>query len=872
MSYANYDDVVDQLREAGLVLELPLKVATGSKSVRCLVDGGDAEKRGWYRLHEWLMDSGDLMLVGSFGVFHGDDPGTCKVELTKKCTACSREMGLKEKACPSCGSKDIQKRGLSDEQKAALKDRMAQDKKRAQAERNAEIEQAAQWAAAVWRSCREPEPNEHGYLARKKLKTTGGARIFVSNDGINLVGANGDDYKYLSVFHGALVVPMCDATGKVFGLQFILDRIKHKDRISRTERDKDYWPAGMSVESHYWLIGPSPSVVCLTAEGFATGLTLHEETGHPVAVAFAANNLGPVAKAIKAQYRRAKQLICADDDFLQRCAECKTYTIVAETNCTHCGKPHRKQNAGVRRAADAALAVDGAWIAPVFSAPRPVDRKGPTDFNDLAALEGPQAVRAQIEQRLVDLKIAPVPAAPSRDAGADDQGGGERRRAESVMPVDELVDRFMPLDDGTGDYVFDTWTNRIAKKAQMLSMLPAGARGDDIKRHPVWQARGAFYLDQVGFDPTGKDEKIKLNTWKGFEMKPEYGPCDLITDLASLLCSAEKNAEEVRDFLLDSLAFQVQNPGVKLASAIIMQGGQGAGKSTFFDIMMSIFGRYGKTLNQRALEDKFNSDWVEEALFVKCEEIAASADVWHIKGEVKDLITGEHLRANEKNSVARSIRNRMNFVILSNETIPIPLDRDDRRMLVIRTPPAAPQDFYREVHRDIENGGIARFFGYLLKRDVSKFHPKTQPPMTESKRRLIVASSPSEQIFVEEWLEGSIEFGGRQLPVCPCTGTQLHTAYARWARHSLVSRPRDLNQFISFIHGLSGWQAGKSCATFEDLNSSAKKNRKMIIPSYEALAKSTKHGATVIDQGTNSQQRWLTDGFFAFNEVLAAAQ
>ena len=63
--------------------------------------------------------------------------------------------------------------------------------------------------------------------------------------------------------------------------------------------------------------------------------------------------------------------------------------------CAHCGDPHRKGNAGLQRAQEAA-GDTGAFILPRFAEGRPADRKGPTDFNDLHAIEGIDAVRVQI--------------------------------------------------------------------------------------------------------------------------------------------------------------------------------------------------------------------------------------------------------------------------------------------------------------------------------------------------------------------------------------------------------------------------------------------------------------------------------------------
>ena len=866
MGYANYDDVVDQLREAGLEIELPLMVATKSKSIRCKVSGEDSEKRGWYRLHEWLMDSGELMLVGSFGIFHGDDPGTRKIELTKKCTACGREIGLKEKTCPGCGSKDIKKRGLSDEQKEVLKDRIAQDKKRAHAERQSEIEQAAQWASAVWRTCVELQPAGHDYLRRKKLKTTGGARMFVSNDGINLVGAKAEDYKYLSNFQGALVVPMCDATGKVFGLQFILDRVVHKERISRTERDKEYWPAGLSKVGHYWLIGQSPSLICLTAEGFATSLTLHEETGHPVAVAFDAGSLGAVTKAIKSQYRRAKQLICADDDWLQRCAECKTYTPVTEITCTHCGKAHRKQNAGIQRAADAALAVDGAWIAPVFADARPADRKGPTDFNDLACLEGPQAIRAQIEQKLAALKIAPLPASPSRAAGNQPPGGGgiedERLAAVSTMCVDDLVERFIYVDDPTGDFVFDYWTNEVCKSSKMIKLLPARVRGDDIKEHYIWKSR-AVYIDQIGFDPGGEDKNVICNRWRGWPTKPKAGNCESLLDLLRFICSGDSKRDELFEWVIRWLAYPIQHHGAKMHTAIVVHGPQGTGKSRFFEAYAKIFGDYSIVINQGAIEDKFNSDWSERKLFVLADEIVARSDMYHLKNQLKAFITGEWVRVNPKNVAAHKERNHMNIVFTSNEKMPIVLEDDDRRHCVIWTPPKMNEAFYTEVNAEIEQGGIEALHQYLLELDLGDFKPWTKPPMTKAKKDLITLSLGSDEVFLRDWQAGYID----GLLFSPIGTSTLYAEYLAWCKREGESYPRPAKHFLAAVEK-PGWVIGRP-DRYTDLHATSTVSWRCIIPPDEEMAKTKGHDFRM--KPGQKKTSWLTECYFAVEEALHKA-
>lgn len=886
-NYLNKEDVLAQLRAAGLLIKGELVVlAQGKKrSTRCLVDGEDGQKRGWYRLYELVTQQGEYFLIGSYGVYQGDDSGARKIELTKRCEHCGYEMALRERQCPSCKHTVFKRRELSEEEREAIKKRQAEDRKRVQAERNAEIERAAKWARAVWYASVPAEQGGHDYLTRKHLASPGGTRIFPGVDGIMLEGAEDDDYRYLARFAGTLTLPMCDTAGRIFALQFILSREKHQDWIQRRDgRDKEYWPRGMSKDGHFWMLG-TPGAVILTAEGFATAQTLHDETGHAVAVTFDAGNQPKVAQVLRKHYRSARILACADDDWLQKCRECKGWTPVAQEACCHCGKPHGKQNAGIARAREAAMLVDGAWIAPAFAVERPSDRKGPTDFNDLAALEGAQAVRGQIEAKLAELGIAPAasPPAPAaaRRAGDPTEGGGgyEPPPAMSVMSLDALVERFVPIDDGTGAYVFDAWTRKIVLVKQMIALLPAGTRAEDIKRHPLWLSRGAYYLDQVGFDPGGTDAAVKLNTWRGWPLTPRRGSCELLIQTLWLLCSKEEYgagttrkeasgklidvsgksaADEVVHWILCWMAYPLQHPGAKMSSAVIMHGPQGTGKSTIFQTLAKIYGDYATVLNQRGLEDKFNADWVDNKLFVLAEEVVTRQDMWHIKNELKELVTGEWIRVNPKNVTAYRQRNHLNLCYLSNEGLPLPIDEDDRRHLVVYTPPAVGEEFYDELYLELENGGVEAFYDYLLSYDTTGFHPKKRPPLTKSKERLVDLSQTSEKRFVAEWRAGELPW-----PFVPCLSTDLYRAYATWCRERGVRNPREFNQFIGEVKRIQGWEKDRGYV-FESVDYIGKpKQLRLVIPDLRSLAEA---GCSKPDDKTAAQ--WLTNCRFKFANSL----
>ena len=779
MGWSNFDDVLGQMQAFGLDIEAQ-DVVIGTRR-RCRAKDGGREKRGWFQLYELpKADGSGLLIVGSFGCFWGVENVVQKVELPSK-----------------------ERKAMSSEQLDALKARIAADKKRAEAESERIAAECSRRADFAWRMhCKEGSRDQSEYLKRKQIEIHGG--------------------RFLP--GGKFCIPVQDSSRRTYGLQVIYNekRAFFKDD---EERDKSFWPKGLAKKGNFFLIGGIPDRLLLIAEGFATAASLHQATKLPVAVAFDAGNLLPVAKNLRAKYKRANILICADDDYVRKCKACKKHYKSTDIICPHCKKQdENRKNEGITAARNAALAVEGEVVFPVFTDERPTDTKGPTDFNDLHLLEGRHVVAKQIEATLTALGW---PATPAARGSAGQPGGGEqgeRRQAQSVMDLDDVVERFVPLDDGTGDYVFDTWTNKVAKRTQMIALLAAGVRGDDIKRHPVWITRGAYYLDQVGFDPSTKDSAVKLNTWRGWPTKPHAGECERLLETLWYLCGKEDNQEEVYNWILNWMAYPLQNPGAKMASAIIMHGPQGTGKSSVFQTLAKIYGDYSTVLNQRGLEDKFNSDWSDSKLFILAEEVVTRAEMWHIKNELKELVTGEWIRINPKNIAAYRQRNQVNIAYLSNENQPLPLDNDDRRHLVVYTPPALSEEYYDALYLELENNGPAAFYDYLLRRDLSGFHPKKRPPMTQAKKNLVALSQASEIRFVNDWITGDWI-----LPVCPCLSSDLYAAYLKWCRINGESRPRPSNQFFGAITHQQGWEK-KKARYYAGVASDTCENRPVVFP------------------------------------------
>lgn len=379
-AWANYDSVLDQLHGYGLDVR---SVEVGR--LRRVRGPGDSagKKNSWYVLHEIISRSGEPLLVGAYGswregVDDGGKPVSHAIELDKSLA-------------------------LSDEERLAIRDKIASDRKRAAAQRAAEANRAAQRAASAWRQC--VETGHSDYLRRKG------------------VGAHGVRYSP----GGNLVVPMLDARGSIHGLQVIYSQKKHG-------RDKDFWPAGLAKRGHYHLIG-LPVWVLLVAEGYATAASLHEATGLPVAVAFDAGNLTPVCHALRKRYPGVRLLVCGDDDYLT------------------------DGNPGVRAASVAAMAVDGAWFVPTFASRNEIEKL--IDFNDLHQAEGLHMVRSQVEAKLRELGWRPLGESSPQAVAS---WGGDALKP--ISAVAELFERYS-LIYGNSQTVFDHQERCIVKLADM---------------------------------------------------------------------------------------------------------------------------------------------------------------------------------------------------------------------------------------------------------------------------------------------------------------------------------------------------------------------------------------------------------------------
>lgn len=347
-------------------------------------------------------------------------------------------------------------------------------------------------------------------------------------------------------------------------------------------------------------------------------------------------------------------------------------------------------------------------------------------------------------------------------------------------------------------YGTETVWDRQSRKVISLAALRASA--PDLA--PRWlesTKRRMIDADNLVFDPTQQaDPDTHINMFTGYPLVPLKNDdlAMLCLDLLESLCSTESNGAECFDWILKWLAYPLQHPGAKMDTALLMFGEkQGTGKSLFFDgIMRPIYGEYGTTAGQHQLESNF-TDWRSRKTFVLFEEVLGRAERHNYIGTIKHMVTGKDMRINPKGLPERVEANHLNSVFLSNERQPLPLDKEDRRFMVVEALAHMPPEFYAKFKGALAAGASAAFYQFLLTYPLGDFNEHTKPLRTDSKDAVINFGLPSWDVFYQYWREGELD-----APYCTCLTKELHRVFVKWC-DSANEKKLSETKFCELISG-----------------------------------------------------------------------
>ena len=246
-----------------------------------------------------------------------------------------------------------------------------------------------------------------------------------------------------------------------------------------------------------------------------------------------------------------------------------------------------------------------------------------------------------------------------------------------------------------------------------------------------------------------------FNLWRGWGCEPIEADCSLFTDWMEDAFSVDAE----REYFLDWWSYQLQFPGVKLNTAMMLVGPSGVGKGWMAHIMGRIFGhRNTWKCNLSDLESRFNSGLgASQVCIIEEADIAGGVKVYNT---LKDLITNEHIRYERKGVDAIQIDNCLNIYMNSNHIDVLHLDEFDRRFAVleITTESFANDPEYWDPRWEWTNGGSgdSAVFGYLLGRQIiASFDPKGEAPWSAAKSDMIESTHHP----VDKWVYEYVKMG-----------------------------------------------------------------------------------------------------------------
>jgi hypothetical protein len=238
-----------------------------------------------------------------------------------------------------------------------------------------------------------------------------------------------------------------------------------------------------------------------------------------------------------------------------------------------------------------------------------------------------------------------------------------------------------------------------------------------------------------------------LNRFRGWGMKPKRGSTEVWQTLLKILF---QNQRSLIPWFEKWCAYPIQKPGTKLHTAVFIYGGQGVGKTAVGQILLDIYGKSGRTLEDRQIFGGFNG-WIGETLFALGDDLTFG-ERRKSRSVIKMIVDSEAIEVNEKFIPSYPVKNHCNFYFTANSPGAMPLDPSgiNRRFLVIEAPVERdrPETWYTEtLDQWRKDGGSAHVHDRLSKLNLSGFHPHNDAPASDAKH-LVMETGRS---GVEAW-------------------------------------------------------------------------------------------------------------------------
>jgi len=292
------------------------------------------------------------------------------------------------------------------------------------------------------------------------------------------------------------------------------------------------------------------------------------------------------------------------------------------------------------------------------------------------------------------------------------------------------------------------------------------------------------------------DKKLMINVFEKNDLQPNSA---VDTDAFWSLLKHVIPHEEYREHFLDWYAFPLQNPGVKIRHAIIMQSDEfQLGKGSLFDLHRLMLGNHNTRKIELAEALDKGKNYLINYQTVLIDE-AKSSGSWSEKAQLintlKTIITEGSIGVRQLYKEYSEQDTCTNYWINTNYKDAFPLPKNEVRYWVYFSPAKRNQQMLDDFHNAKDKDNLAAgVMAELLDRDLSKFNPLAPAPYTDYRNQMSgMADRPLNDFIREQFEQGVHPFDRDML-----TTVELFE-YLKVEKRLRVTREREVANALELL-------------------------------------------------------------------------
>lgn len=359
---------------------------------------------------------------------------------------------------------------------------------------------------------------------------------------------------------------------------------------------------------------------------------------------------------------------------------------------------------------------------------------------------------------------------------------GEKRKK---VKDGEIAGQAEPVFDNK----FSLWRQHPLRREYRRVAFAPPPYPADPRDYNLWKGLAVRPLiPEVG--DAARQSPESMRAWADEFCRPK---CERYLDLVyRVICGGEpQRQDEYYAYLIDLMAFTIQQPGIPCEVAVVLKGDRGIGKTVFVKNFGKIFGRHFATVvKPEQIVGKFNAS-ISGKIVLFAEEAFYAGDKRDL-GALKVLITDDVLRIERKGIDPIEEPNFTHLFMASNEGWHTPVGFQERRFLALSVSDIHRQDYkyFDAITAEMTNGGREALASYLLTRDITperRRELRQAPRTAELGRQLELSLPPELRWWMLKLRSGVIDAAW---PDRVAVGA-LHTDYLGWCDEMNINRRID---------------------------------------------------------------------------------